>query len=667
MKQIDIRNSISLKILSFCIVSLTIVIIILNILYMYIKIEEPDLFNGKEYTNTQWFADKYLNNFISKIRTQKNYELMLQEYDALNYADYQIVEGQNGETIYRDFVDNSNGFKYLFIDNENNIAYTNISLTSIPYTIQNLKNQLDLYKIFLNYNEEDKNFNTTINSINIQSLERLYEKNDYWNRNLEIYTGLDMQFLSKGNTFYIDRLAYDVIQQVENFPFGIITPIMCILSFISIIYLCVSIGHKKDYEGIYLNWFDKIPLELVMAILLLFNLFAMAIYNDLYSSTIIEVIFIATYIIILYFSIAIALATITKRLKAHTLLKNTLVYKMTFGIIRLIKNIFENFNLSFILAILYGGFLLIPVLLIGMFREFGVFLSIVFWTYIFIVLLNRTKAFIKIKLALKDLYNGITNNKIDHENYKGSIKEMAIYVNDIAGGFSNAVEESLKSERMKTELITNVSHDIKTPLTSIINYVDLIKKEEIDNEKVKEYIEILDNKSQRLKKLTDDLVEAAKASSGNVKLNMEKINIIELLKQTTAEFEDKFQNIGLEVIYTMPEEANIMADSRYMFRVVENIFSNISKYALENSRVYIDVIANNNKVYIGIKNISKQRLNISTEELMQRFVRGDKSRNTEGSGLGLSISKSLTELQNGTFNIQIDGDLFKVELEFTSI
>ena len=242
---------------------------------------------------------------------------------------------------------------------------------------------------------------------------------------------------------------------------------------------------------------------------------------------------------------------------------------------------------------------------------------------------------------------------------------MAIYINDIAGGFSNAIQESLKSERLKTELITNVSHDIKTPLTSIINYVDLIKKEDIQNEKIKEYVDILDKKSQRLKKLTEDLVEASKASSGNIKLNLEEIRVKELINQTIGEFKDKFESKNLIIETNMPEEdVKITADNRYMYRIIENLFSNITKYAQDGTRVYIDVKKKNKNIEISIKNISKDRLNISADELMQRFVRGDKSRFTEGSGLGLSIAKSLTELQKGTFDITIDGDLFKVEMFF---
>ena len=242
---------------------------------------------------------------------------------------------------------------------------------------------------------------------------------------------------------------------------------------------------------------------------------------------------------------------------------------------------------------------------------------------------------------------------------------MAVYIDDIAGGLSNAIEQSLKSERLKTELITNVSHDIKTPLTSIINYVDLLKKEKMPNEKATEYLMILDNKSQRLKKLTEDLVEASKASSGNIKLNKEKLNVKELVQQVSGEFEDRFKERNLEEITTFPEQdVYIKADGRYMCRILENVYSNVAKYAMENTKVYLDVVKNQHTVVIQMKNISKQELNISADELMQRFVRGETSRNTEGSGLGLSIASSLTELQGGKFHIYLDGDLFKVTIGF---
>ena len=295
----------------------------------------------------------------------------------------------------------------------------------------------------------------------------------------------------------------------------------------------------------------------------------------------------------------------------------------------------------------------------------GIILSIILYAVVYGLISKRLKSYVKIEKAINDLYQGNTDIELEENEFVKEMKNMASQINDIAGGLSNAIDEKLKSERLKTELITNVSHDIKTPLTSIINYVDLLKKEGMDGEKAKEYLDILDSKSQRLKKLTEDLVEASKASSGAIKLNMEKLNVNELIKQVSGEFEDKFKARKLEEIITFPENAlYIKADSRYMYRVLENMYSNISKYAMEGTRVYTDIIEKDGRIVIQLKNVSKQKLNISVDELMQRFVRGEASRNTEGSGLGLSIARSLTELQEGNFNIYLDGDLFKVTIEF---
>ena len=295
----------------------------------------------------------------------------------------------------------------------------------------------------------------------------------------------------------------------------------------------------------------------------------------------------------------------------------------------------------------------------------GVILLLIFWGWIYILMIKYIEKVDKINQALKEIYEGNPNVHLEKEELTGVLKQMSEYINDIAGGFTNAIEQSLKSERLKTELITNVSHDIKTPLTSIINYVDLLKQEDIKDEKIKQYIDILNQKSLRLKKLIEDLVEASKVSSGNVKLNIEVIDLKELLAQTIGEFEDRFESKNLNIDIEIPnEEVKIKADNRYMYRVIENLFSNITKYSIDNSRVYISLTKQNDRIKLEIKNISKDKLNITPDELMQRFVRGDKSRYTEGSGLGLSIAKSLTEMQGGKFDINIDGDLFKVIIEY---
>ena len=273
-----------------------------------------------------------------------------------------------------------------------------------------------------------------------------------------------------------------------------------------------------------------------------------------------------------------------------------------------------------------------------------------------------------LKDGAKRIASGNLNQKIPTDKMRWVFKEHAEDINRVADGIEIAVEEQMKSERFKTELITNVSHDIKTPLTSIINYVDLMKKEELTDPTMLEYVDVLDRQSARLKKLIEDLMEASKASTGNLDVNLEECDMGVLLTQLVGEFGDKLSANGLEAVVSKPEEpVMIMADGRHIWRVLDNLMNNICKYSQENTRVYVSLEENEKDVQIVFKNISKVALNIPSDQLMQRFVRGDSSRHTEGSGLGLSIARSLTELMNGTLRLDIDGDLFKVTLKFNRI
>jgi signal transduction histidine kinase len=267
--------------------------------------------------------------------------------------------------------------------------------------------------------------------------------------------------------------------------------------------------------------------------------------------------------------------------------------------------------------------------------------------------------------GINRIRDGEVEFKLEADSLHGSSKELAIAVNNIGEGIRKAVQTSMEDERMKTDLITNVSHDIKTPLTSIINYVDLLKRLKIDEEPAKGYIDILDGKAQRLKQLTDDLVEASKISSGSIVLENAKLNLTELFNQGIGEFSEKLEEGRLQVVFEGDDTpAYVFADSRRMWRVVENLFNNICKYAMEGTRVYVDLEKAEGMVTVSVKNISETSLNFSPDELTERFVRGDVSRSSEGSGLGLSIARNLTELQKGEFRIVLDGDLFKVILRF---
>lgn len=255
---------------------------------------------------------------------------------------------------------------------------------------------------------------------------------------------------------------------------------------------------------------------------------------------------------------------------------------------------------------------------------------------------------------------GNLNHQIETAHLPADLKGHAEALNNISGGLTTAVNEQMKSERFKAELITNVSHDLKTPLTSIINYVNLLKTTDQTDPRAQTYIEVLDRKSLRLKKLTEDLVEASKASTGVLAVNREKIGMAQLLDQALGEYEEKLEEKRLAVVRTVPEgESYVYADGRHLWRVIDNLLSNCAKYALEGTRVYIELVRGKGTVSLSVKNISREALNVPPERLMERFVRGEESRSTEGSGLGLSIARSLTELQGGTFELAVDGDLFK--------
>ena len=284
---------------------------------------------------------------------------------------------------------------------------------------------------------------------------------------------------------------------------------------------------------------------------------------------------------------------------------------------------------------------------------------------------QKTREIMKIQQALELISTGALDTKLDVSEFHGQEKEVAEAVNHIRDGLMESVNESLKNEKLKADLITNVSHDIKTPLTSIVNYVDLLKRENLGNENARNYIRILDEKSQRLKQLTEDLVETSKITSGNVKLDMQKIDMVELLYQTGGEFNERFEARNLTIVTKIPNKSMyIYADGRQLYRSLENLYTNAAKYALENTRVYVELSNNDNKAVSTIKNVSKNELDIVSDgkvDLTERFVRGEKSRTTEGSGLGLSIAKNLTTLMGGKFEINVDGDLFIATIEYEMI
>ena len=344
--------------------------------------------------------------------------------------------------------------------------------------------------------------------------------------------------------------------------------------------------------------------------------------------------------------------SLVRRIRAKTLWKNSLVR----AVLNFVKRAAGSRHDTMTAGILTAGYIGLQLLAVAS-RSVPV---------IFLALLAMAKG--RIRKGIEEIASGNLAYRIDLTGLRGAERHMAEKVNDIGGGLNRAVDEAMRNERLKTDLITNVSHDIKTPLTSIINYVDILKRSDIADEKIRGYLDILEAKAHRLKTLTEDVVEASKVSSGNITLEYMDVDLRELIRQTEGEMAEKFAARKLTMVVSLPEEpAVIHVDGRRMWRVLENIFNNAAKYAMPGTRVYADLTASESEVHFSLKNISEQPLNIPAEELTERFIRGDISRSTEGSGLGLSIAKSLTSMQGGKFELYLDGDLFRADLSFPRV
>ena len=660
----EIQSSKVLKTICYCIIPILVLMIIVNAFSItYYSTYQEDIDGKTTYFETERFAEDLLSTiYTSTRRLSRNIENQTLQMD-----------GVEEETIeYNLSYVGTYSYEILMIDKDGK-AYTNIEKTVQTDTQEELEQYIK-NKTY-NWVYEDDKIATNIEKMSYDNIAYSYMFEEIKDSGYKIYACVKNEDIGE---FQIYNTMYNIVSQTYQSAPSVLV-ISAFLLVIACIYIIFSIGHKKDEEGIYTDSLDKISFEIVAIIsgtlltfegVVLITLFKIIaditnITASMLNTGIISCILMG---IVIYVTLAITLVTIIRRIKAKIFWKNTLCYKFIKWVKRNTTDlVFKDINTTKKLVLVFGAFIVIQsILIVAALSGFiYVLLLLGFWYILFRILLEKFTGMNKIRNKIDNMYKGDVDNPLNEEEFKGEQKEIAKELNDISGGLSNAINEAMKSERLKTELITNVSHDIKTPLTSIINYVDLMKNENIENPKVQEYLEILDNKSQRLKKLTEDLVEASKASSGNIKLTIEKLNLKELIKQVRGEFEDKFEKRGLTIIETLPEEEiYIEADSRYMYRVLENMYVNISKYALENSRVYIDVEKENDTAKVILKNISKDKLNISVDELMQRFVRGDSARSTEGSGLGISIAKSLTELQKGKFNIYLDGDLFKVVIEF---
>lgn len=575
----------------------------------------------------------------------------------------------------------------VFESDTNDIDKVDVS-DEKKYVYGNPKDLIKDYKYFY-WAPKGTSYSYNINSLLEVLLQRTYsyETNivdeDEENQKTVYYIVLvDGPF--EGSIISKDNMFIQTKQLVNGISFwGKNAMIYEVISFILMIisgsYMVSAVGHKPGYKEIYLRFVDRVPFEIysvaiftveAIVIYMLYLLIWEGIVTDFVQLIILglQIAFVIAFLGVAY------IGTFITRIKAKKFWRYTLLYYMFAPLRKIVwyrredKSLFRTVTWRMILCIfvLFVTFIFCWMEAQMLYTGF----PIVLWVLVVLALVPAgiymlTFQMNEIKQGVDRLASGDVDHPIKVEKLNGSFKTHAEKLNEIGNGIELAVNEKMKSERLKTELITNVSHDIKTPLTSIINYVDLMKKESIDNQTVLEYMEVLDRQSSRLKKLIEDLIEASKASTGNLAVNFEECDIAVILSQAVGEFEDKMTARELTAVVSYPEYSiSVKADGRHLWRVFDNLLNNICKYAQPGTRVYIDVAQRGSIVEIIFKNISSSQLNISSDELMERFVRGDSSRNTEGSGLGLSIANSLMELMNGKMTLDVDGDLFKVTLAF---
>ncbi len=452
-------------------------------------------------------------------------------------------------------------------------------------------------------------------------------------------------------------------------------PVFFLLTALLFVYLMAVSGHRPNREEIILSPIDKIPFDIYLFPHIVYLYFAQKLFFSLWRGS--EYIIAAcllplTYLVLLLFSMSFF-----ARVKKGDFFKSFLslrvgraviltVCRFSLWLVRTLWLLISSIPVFWKCSFLFLGIFAAVLLCYGIFSSSAALvLSILIFFSLFCAGIKFLYDYKRVRDGIERIAKGDFFHKINTDKMSSFSSKTAESVNSIQSNVQNIVEMGLKSERFKTELITNVSHDLKTPLTSIVNYVDLIKKEECDNEKVREWVDVLDRQAQRLKKLCEDLVEASKASTGNIEIEYAPCELGELLVQTFGEYKTRLEASGLTLFTSLPDApVVILADGRRLWRIFDNIMNNVTKYALRETRVWVTLEVRDGRARAAFKNISKEPLKLSGEELTERFVRADTSRNSEGSGLGLSIAKSLTELQGGTLSVTVDGDLFKVEVEF---
>lgn len=611
------------------------------------------------------------------------------------YSDYQTY--QSGWAYLGE---GNTNFTYLYINEETKRVETNRSgYRSYENAAENIKSMKsgDSVKYMIVYPKlGDFETNMSISASSEWDAVRSYENRRNFNSTFAVAVDTDFPIRDQ---FYEGKINYE-----QNAPFLqhslILAVVSGILFLIAAVWLTMAAGRNEKDDELRLTAFDRWKTEIAAAVVIGVwlcgtGLFAMAgsgigtvseasasasYYMDAYSYdaplnyytglftnmlSLLDITALFVYGLFAFSCFFLGYLSLVKRIKGRRLWADSVCRMvLSFG-----ATVFAERSVTVRAAAVAGVFVVFQWLALasGGSTVFVLLMLAVDIAVIYLVLSNAV-AKGRLKKGIEEIASGNMNYKIPLGGLNGSNRTLAEQLNDIGGGLNKAVEEGLKNERLKTDLITNVSHDIKTPLTSIINYVDILKRENIQDPKIRGYLDILEAKAQRLKTLTEDVVEASKVSSGNIVLEYMDVDLAEMIQQTEGEFAEKFAARNLSVVVNLPDEpAVIHVDGRRMWRVLENIFGNAAKYAMPGTRVYADLSVDEENVRFSLKNVSEQQLNIAADELTERFIRGDISRSTEGSGLGLSIAKSLAEMQGGRFELYLDGDLFRVNILFPRV
>lgn len=619
------------------------------------------------------------------------------------YSDY-----QNYQMGFEHLEEGNTNFTYIYANNDTKKVVTNKTsyenYAELEKNVQNLISEKDVKYMVIYPKLKDFNSNMNVSKSDKWEKLRSYSSEKKWNSVFAV--AVDTTYTIQ-DQFYQNKVAYD-----NNIPYFKGTTWLLVLSIIlflgATIWLTLEAGRTAEDEELHLNGFDHWKTEIAAVLIVLIwivgsyigihfwngNIYTMindiptylkdgGTYFEYYyargmdvssaymsaslylpSLSIAELAEIYFYGVFTLGCFFMGYVSLIKRIKGRNLWKNSLLRV----IVRFIYKIYDNRKKTTKTVLLLCGFFLVQGIAV-LFRN-GVTMLLVLLADVgvFYVVLNGLLLKEKLKKGIEEIALGNMEYQIPLQGLRGENLKLAEMINGIANGFHMAVEEAMKNERLKTDLITNVSHDIKTPLTSIINYVAILKQSDIADPKIQGYLDILEAKAQRLKTLTEDVVEASKVSSGNISLEYMDVDLVEMIQQTEGEMAEKFEARNLKMIVNLPAEpAVVHVDGRRMWRVLENIFGNAAKYAMPGTRVYADLKLEEDTVDLSLKNVSEHQLNISADELTERFIRGDRSRSSEGSGLGLSIAQSLTTMQGGTFNLYLDGDLFRVNIRFPRV